>query len=171
MSNEAHALGDFILRQNPYGRQTIEVPEKFVNVPLEKARKRQKRTEAQASRRSNKEQKYYLDGPAAALNAQNHLPGSAYSSASRGEPAEEPPAEEPTPEDLEDDDAVQERILYSPAANLWWYFDGQAHRVVKAIRIPYHYTPPVPDTKKPDQEQEPGRTEYLLIGFVGYGTP
>ena len=181
MSNEGEALGKFVLEANPYGPQSIQVSRKFVNLPLEKARKRKKghaaqpsaqpndgpqKQEAEVSGQSIEEQMYYLDGPAAALNSGNPLPGSEYaSSAYSSEPRQQPRAEEPKPEDLEDGDAVQQRILGAPGANLWWYFDGEPHRVVKAIRIPYPYTPPGSDGAKPV------RTEYVLIGFVGYGTP
>jgi hypothetical protein len=181
MSSEGEALGKFVLEANPYGPQSIQVSRRFVNLPLEKARKRKKKQAAQASAQPNEgpqkqeaevsgqaseEQMYYLDGPAAALNSENPLPGSEYaSSAYSSEPRQQPPAEELKPEDLEDGHAVEQRILKSPGANLWWYFDGEPHRVVKAIRIPYPYTPPGSDGAKPV------RTEYVLIGFVGYGTP
>lgn len=41
----------------------------------------------------------------------------------------------------------------------WWYFDGEPHRVVKALRIPFVW-------KDGDTE----RSDTILIGYVGWET-
>jgi Dyp-type peroxidase family len=74
------------------------------------------------------------------------------------------PAKDNTPDKTIYDDPSVQKLLQDNMNSMWWYFEGQPHRVIKAILVPYEHGIPGKD----DGER---KQDFILIGFVGIQPP
>lgn len=57
-------------------------------------------------------------------------------------------------------DAKMDAFRESPRQAIWWYYEGEARRVAKAMKIKYQWM----------YEGKPV-TDFILVGFAGWETP